>query len=237
MLYQISENVVPNWFGVAVPDGIVDFGKPNIFFHPIPAQAGYKDSDYPTKTGFWPNLFYYMERLGSQVDAAIGGFSAPRNQIVIMPFLTSAATDAGILPGNWFGIITDILSDVRFEVANVGGAPVPISEVVVSSYSVGLVYSDSFRRHAPGLGVYLKQIWDFDGYPKSLSTSLVGTAEFSVTKYDQDAEPQSYHVPLGRWVDYPNPPPNLGDPPAPGHGSTVHHMIRDFLFTHAATLR
>ena len=237
MLFQISDAVVPNWFGVAIPTGTVDFTKPNLFFHPIPAQAGYRDSDYPTKTGYWPKLFYYMERLGSQVDAAVSLYGAPRNQVVIMPFLTSAATDAGILPDSWFGIITDILSDVRFAVAGVGGSPVPISELVVSSYSVGLVYSDSFRRRASGLGPYLKQVWDFDGYPKTLSTALVPPADYAITKYDQGSEPASIHVPLGRWADYPSPPPNPGDPPPPANGSDVHHLIRDFLFLHAATLR
>ena len=237
MLFQISAQVVPNWFGVAIPNGILDFTKPNIFFHPIPAQAGYHDSDYPAKTGNWPKLFYYMERLGSQVDAAISLYGAPRNQIVIMPFLTSAATDTGILPASWFGIITDILSDTRFHIAGVGGNPVPISEVVVSSYSVGLVYSDSFRKHTPGLGAYLKQAWDFDGYPKTLSTALVPPADYVITKYDQASEPSSIHVPIARWAGYPSAPPNPGDPPAPANSDDVHHLIRDFLFLHAATLR
>jgi hypothetical protein len=154
-----------------------------------------------------------------------------------MPFLTSAATDAGILPPNWFGIITDILSDVRFNIAGIGGSPVPISEVVVSSYSVGLVYSDSFRTRAPGLGVYLKQVWDFDGYPKSLSNALVPPADYVITKYDQGSEPSSIHVPMRRWADYPKSPPNAGDPPPPANSSDVHHLVRDFLFLHAATLR
>jgi hypothetical protein len=178
-----------------------------------------------------------MERLGSQVDAAISMYGAPRSQIVIMPFLTSAATDTGVLPANWFGIITDILSDVRFNIAHVGGPPVPISEVAVSSYSVGLVYSDSFRRNAPGLSTYLRQVWDLDGYPKTLSTALVPPADYVITKYDQGSEPASIHVPISRWADYPNTPPNPGDPPPPANGSDVHHLIRDFLFLHASTLR
>jgi hypothetical protein len=51
MLFQLPEAVVPNWFGVAVPNGLVDFTKPNIFFHPIPGQDGYLDKDYSTKSG------------------------------------------------------------------------------------------------------------------------------------------------------------------------------------------
>ena len=52
----MNANVVPNWFGVAVPDGLTDFTRPNIFFHPTPGQAGYNDNDYPTKAGLWPTL-------------------------------------------------------------------------------------------------------------------------------------------------------------------------------------
>ena len=64
MLFQINQPVVPNWFGVAIPNNSVNFDRPNLFFHPIPAQAGYLDGDYQTKTGKWPELYYYMERLG-----------------------------------------------------------------------------------------------------------------------------------------------------------------------------
>lgn len=237
MLFQLDASVVPNWFGVAIPNGILDFTKPNLFFHPIPAQAGYSDADYPSKTGKWPQLFYYMERLGYQVDVAIQYFTAPRNQIVIMPFLTSAATTTGILLADWFGIITDILSDVRYTIAGVGGVPVQISEVVVSSYSVGLVYSDSFRQNASDIKRWLKQIWDLDGYPKSLSNALVSAAGHKVIKYDQGGEPSSYHLPLSRWAAYPNPPPNSGDLFPPTNGNDVRHLIRDFMFLHAATNR
>jgi hypothetical protein len=51
LLFAIEENVVPNWFGVAVPDGVTDFSNANIFFHPTPRQAGYNDADYSTKGG------------------------------------------------------------------------------------------------------------------------------------------------------------------------------------------
>jgi hypothetical protein len=236
MLFQLSVSVVPNWFGVAVPAGITDFTKPNIFFHPIPAQDGYKDSDYPTKSGKWPQLFYYMERLGYQADAAIQFHGAPANQIVIMPFLTSAATDTGILPTTWRGIVTDILTNVQ--AAQGGGASqVVISEVVVSSFSVGYVYSSAFRNTAAGLSPLLTQVWDFDGYPKASSNLLVTTAAYKAIKYDQASEQDSFHVPLSRWVNYPNQPPNPGDPPAPQNGGAVHTAIRDFMFLHAATLR
>ena len=235
-LFAINQNVVPNWFGVGVPHIVTDWSKPNIFFHPIPGQDGYVDADYPTKSGKWPDLFYYMELLGFQLDAAIRRFGAPSNQIVIMPFLTSARTDTGILAANWFGIITDILTDLRRMLGG-GTGTVNISEVVVSSFSVGYVYSENFRSAAPGLKPLLKQVWDFDGYPKSDSFKLVSTADYTAIKYDQGSEPASIHLPLSRWSDYPSPPPNPVDPHQPVNGWDVHGDIRNFMFLDAATKR
>jgi hypothetical protein len=237
MLYQISQQVVPNWFGVAIPDNVADFTAPNIFFHPIPAQDGYVDADYAAKTGKWPDLFYYMELLGYQVDGAIKNFGAPANQIVIMPFLTSAATGTGIFPSSWQGIVTDILTDVRHFMGAGGSGPVNLSEVVVSSFSVGYVYSENFRKNAVGLQPLLNQVWDFDGYPKSDSSQLLTNSSVTAIKYDQGSEPGCIHVPLSRWADYPNPAPDPADPPPPQNGNDVHRDIRNFLFLDAATKR
>jgi len=236
-LYQITQQVVPNWFGVAIPENVTDFSHPNIFFHPSPGQAGYKDSDYPTKSGQWPELFYYMELLGYQLDGAIKNFSAPLNQVVIMPFLTTAATTTGIFPPNWHDILTDILTDVRNSMGVNGSGPVDIAEVVVSSFSVGYVYSENFRAAASGLTSLLKQVWDFDGYPKSDSGKLVTTPNVTAIKYDQGSEAGCFHLPLSRWVGYPNPTPDPADWPAPKTGSDVHRSIRDYMFLDAATRR
>lgn len=237
MLFQLGADVVPNWFGVAVPPGIQDYTKPNIFFHPSPGQAGYKDADYPSKTGKWPQLFFYMERIGYQLDAAIRLFSAPANQIVVMPFLTTAASNTGIFPPNWFGILTDILTDVRSAMGVVGTGPVQISEVVLSSFSVGLVYSNSFRQMGLELKPFLREVWDYDGHPKGFDDSFTGTADFRLRKYDQGNETASIHLPISRWADYPNPPPNPGDRAFPKTGNDVHQLIADHLFLHSATLR
>ncbi len=235
MLFQLNESVVPNWFGVAVPSQVNDFTKPNIFFHPIPAQDGYKDADYPAKSGKWPQLFYYMERLGYQLDAAIKVYGAPASQIVIMPFLTSAATNTGILPVRWLHLVSEILTSVRSAVTG-NSAPVSVSEVVVSSFSVGYVYSNSFRKTAAGLGPLLRQVWDFDGYPKSLSSMLSSTSTVTAVKYDQTTEPHCIHLPLSRWAAYPDPPPDPADPAPPHNSSQVHQRIMDFMYLHAATL-
>ena len=236
MLFQLNEQVVPNWFGVAVPSTVVDFTRPNIFFHPSPGQDGYKDSDYPTKSGKWPQLFYYMERLGYQLDSAITMHGAPADQVVVMPFLTTAATDTGIFPARWLGLVSSILTNVRSMVTGAAGT-VTITEVVVSSFSVGYVYSNSFRQLATGLTPVLRQVWDFDGYPKNLSGTLTSSSGIKAIKYDQANEQSSFHVPLSRWAAYPSTPPNPDDPPLPHNSSAVHQLIMDFMYLHAATLR
>lgn len=132
MLYELQDNkgkavdAVPNWFGVAVPDGVTDFSKPILYFHPTPRQNSYIDTpDYQAKTAAgpesvsqggrdWRELFAYMDRLGNQLAGAILQ-GANRNQIVIMPFMTSdSASAAGIafLKSNWLAIVTDILQDI-----------------------------------------------------------------------------------------------------------------------------
>jgi hypothetical protein len=238
LLFEINAPVVPNWFGVAVPLGVTDFSGVNIFFHPTPAQGGYKDSDYnkdpnySKKAGMWPMLFHYMERLGYQLDAARQDGANP-NQIVIMPFLTEAALDTGIFAPNWASIVTDILTKTRTAMGG-SGPPIALSKVVVSSFSAGLIYSNSFRTAASGLNPFLSRVWDFDGYPKSLSNPLSGS---SFLKYDLANENSSLHIPPGRWINYVTNLPAKTTPPYPDQSDPMlyHHLVRDFLFLHAAT--
>ena len=236
MLFQINQPVVPNWFGVAIPNNSVNFDRPNLFFHPIPAQAGYLDGDYQTKTGKWPELYYYMERLGYQVDAAINVYGGPPDQIVIMPFLTSTATTSWILPANWYGIVTDILTQAK--AAGGGSGAVTIGELVISSFSAGLFYLNSFRAAAPGLKSLMKEIWVFDGYPQASAAQLVTTPDYKVRKYDQGVDPTAIAAATPRWSNFPNPAPNKNDPtpwdPNAQNYDDTHHMIRDFLLLHAA---
>ncbi len=225
MLFQLDANVVPSWFGVAVPHGIQDFTKPHIFFHPTPGQAGYNDADYPS-SGMWPELFYYMERLGFQLDAAA------RSQIIIMPFLTEAAKDTGIFPANWQDIVTDILTQVRAAMGADDGSQLGISNIVVSSFSAGMIYSYNFRQKAVNLSSFLSEVWDFDGSFSTynwLSSLLRNPAPYGVIQYDQSFanDQRSFHVPLPRWTDYVDrPTTNL----------QVHGLIRDFMFRHGASI-
>jgi hypothetical protein len=224
MLFELNTSDCPNWLGVAIPAGIQDFTRANIFFHPMPAQAGYNDSDYASKSGKWPELFYYIERLGYQMDGAA------RSQIIIMPFLKNSATNTGIFLANWFDIVTDILTAVRSAMGADDGSLLQLSQVVVSSFSIGIVYSSNFRTGAPNLGNYMAEVWDFDGlYSTSpgLSNALVSTAGHQAIKYDQGGGTGSFHVPLPRWSDFVAPPTNTDQ---------VHSMMRDYMFLHAASI-
>ena len=106
--------VAPNWFGVAVPDGITDYRNVIIYFHPYPGQkgAGYLPGDYQDKSGDgvtgtnWKELYAYVERLGKQLAA-----SGNNNQILIFPFMENY-DDVGIFPQYWYCIVMDILDDI-----------------------------------------------------------------------------------------------------------------------------
>jgi hypothetical protein len=230
LLYALADQsapgkpLVPNWFGVAIPDGLTDFSNVTVFFHPIPGQAGYKDADYPTKTGLWPNLFYYMELLGYQLAGS------GRAQVVVMPFLTNGATNTGVLPADWQDILTEVLRQARTKVGADDGSPLTVANVAIASFSVGIVYMMYFRDHAAGLSASLREIWDFDGIVSSagsLSSGLASTPTVRAIKYDElsSASGASYHLPTPRWPDRPAGPPN-----------DVHHLIIDYMFLHAASV-
>ena len=131
----------PNWFGVAVPNGITDFSNVVIYFHPTPGQAGYMDPDYASKTNgcpdcsppiapnsrrtYWKELLGYVDRLGSQLAGAVKHSGATSNQIVIVPLMRNANVDggqsaaAGILPRQWYYIVSDILKDLPTRLASI----------------------------------------------------------------------------------------------------------------------
>jgi hypothetical protein len=130
ILYELRDqneqpaSLEPNWFGVAVPDGLNDYSKPIFYFHPTPGQNNYIDvPDYHAKKAAgpksgsgrdWRELFAYVDRLGNQLAGAIKQGASP-NQIVIVPFMTSrSASAAGIafLKANWLTILTNILRDI-----------------------------------------------------------------------------------------------------------------------------
>jgi hypothetical protein len=265
MLFELNADVAPNWFGVAVPDGITDFTRPTIFFHPTPGPAGYVDGPGNTETTYfgkskpadqrtpaetkWHELYAYIDRLGQQLAAAVLAGATP-NQVVILPFMTTKRMGtAGIFPANWLPIVTDILIGVRAAVTGVV-APLTVSEVVLAGYSAGFGTMLALRNSAaaaPTLNPRLKQILDFDGFPKSSSTPVVTTASVKVWKYVEVSAgtPDTIVVPHARWTNFPQPPPDE-EPELPLEKDSVgtildnlwvHHLIRDTMFLDAALRR
>ena len=253
MLFELDANVMPNWFGVAVPDGITDFTRPTIYFHPIPKPPRYNEATYFSKAtetadvdAGWRGLFEYVERLGNQLAGAVKHFGASPNQVVILPFMPASKMDtAGILPANWLEIVTDILIQVRAAMTGVM-APLTVSELVLAGYSYGFKCMMEFRTRANQavLNPLLKQIWDFDGFPKTTSIPVVSTAAVKVIKYAEVPQPGAIVLGPPRWSDFPKPAPavpTLPDEepelPAPSDTLYVHHLIRDFMFLDAAVKR
>jgi hypothetical protein len=266
MLFELNADVAPNWFGVAVPDGIADFTRPTIFFHPTPGPAGYVDGPTPGSeaTYFgkskpkalrtpaeskWHELYAYIDRLGQQLAAAVLAGATP-DQVVILPFMTTKRMPtAGILPANWLPIVTDIMIGVRAAVTGVV-APLTISEVVLAGYSAGWGTMMALRTSssaAPTLNPRLKQILDMDGFPKSSSNPVVTTPSVKVWKYVEVSAgtPDTIIVPRPRWDNYPQPAPDE-EPELPTEKNSdgtiadtlfVHHLIRDSMFLDAALKR
>jgi hypothetical protein len=261
LLYQIDQDVIPNWFGVAVADGVTDFTQPTIYFHPNPVPAGYSEGaahefyygkgnpDAPglsaadsDKRRKWWQLFEYVDRLAAQLAGAVQ-FGATPDQILILPFMTgSTLNTCGILPKNWLPIVTDILGDVRQRIAGIGG-PLTVTNVVVAGFSYGHSVGKAFRtlaeQEAPGvLRGLMKQVWAFDGSPTQ--TDLVSVpGRFKAIKYDQTGTSNTsvtdVHVALARWNQYPSPVPD--EEPSLPAGTDGHHLIRDFMYLDAAMKR
>jgi len=252
MLYELEAPVVPNWIGVAVPDGITDFSRPILYFHPSPAGAGYvdgvnnvvyfgKSKDDAVRTideTRWRHLFAYVERLGGQLAGAVH-FNGSPDQVVVFPFMASSALGTtGILPDHWKPTLSDILADVRATITGVA-QPLSITDLVVAGYSYGCEVADRFRSRAPAptLSPLLKQVWDFDGFPVPTSTAIrTVPGRYKAVKYSEGARPESTALPLGRWIN--GLPPTLpGELPALPPRNDVHHLIRDFMFLHACWSR
>jgi hypothetical protein len=248
LLFEIQANVVPNWFGVAVPAGLRVFDKVNIFFHPTPGQvrrrAAPTDDTYQAKatTQGWLDIFRYVYILGFQLAAAGGQLVAEAgcSQVLIVPFLTDGVKDTlGIFAQDWADIVSSILGLLN-NIYNTGNLPPVVpAGLVVSSFSAGIKYSDTFRKRAnlPASGPF--EIWDFDGASTTygaLSQAVVPGQGRKVFRYDQNPVPRGatatteaasgrYHVPGPRWANSNLPHATYDD---------IHSAIPERMFYHAA---
>lgn len=255
----VTSNIVPNWFGVAIP-------TPNtfdlsgdvfviIYFHPTPHQAHYEDADYAAKTSGgpgrtdWKQLYAHADRFGGQMVGAIQA-GAPANRITIFPFLKE--TQYTLSTSEWFNVIHDILKDINDNL--VSGICTRPKKIIVATLSNGGVYLNRFLTEAAGLPDDSKiiEVWDFDS-KFSQGPLLVDPHGKRLRAYWQGAvlantPTKTYiHLPTASpnsWQNFPTPPP-AEIPPLPPNapnsvsgpdttpGTKAHHCIRDTMFLDA----
>lgn len=253
----ITASVVPNWFGVAIPNPDAFDISGDVFvviyFHPTPGQAGYRDQDYPGKTGTqggtdWKQLYGYVDRLGAQMAGAIQS-AAPANRLAIVPFLTQAQYT--LSTGEWFNVIHDILQDINTNIVN--GICTRPKKVIVATLSNGSVYLNRFLTEAAVLpsNNNIIEAWDFDS-EISQPQIVVNPHGKRLRAYWQGQVPANtatktyVHLPVPDWQNFPTSAAILQEvPPLPPLASNsnsapdasavvkVHHCIRDTMFLDA----
>jgi hypothetical protein len=267
MLYELHDkaapnntaNIVPNWFGVAIPNpDTFDLSSDVyvvLYFHPTPGQANYRDQDYPAKTGTqggtdWKQLYAYVDRLGGQMTGAIQ-YGAPANRLVIFPFLTEVQYT---LPtSEWLNVIHDILQDINAN--QIPGICTRPKKIVVATLSNGSVYLNKFLTEVSGHqnNNDIIEVWDFDS---KFATTQVNPHGKHLRAYWQAPKDASIpnnadfvQLPASSWIKFPKPPllpdetpplpPNPSNSNTPnndviGGGHYHHHLIRDTMFLDAA---
>jgi hypothetical protein len=161
-LFEMRKDGGIYWVGVAVPDGVSDFTKVHVFFHPTVVNGGQvhaADGDYQTFTGGWSrSLQRYVAMQGGQLAGA-------RLMPLIVPFMTMAAT-TGKGPSYMFATrpvetLNAIMSAVS-QAATGKPDPVATAAVAVSSFSSGIGAMELFIS-AFGASGLIVETTDFDG--------------------------------------------------------------------------
>jgi hypothetical protein len=206
--FELDEDVVPNWFGVLVPNGVTNFENIHLFFHPTPSNRHIDDKDYktPGKGRFREILHYLTDDMAIQFCAAQSG------QVLIMPLMTQgAAATSGILPQRWESIFGQILGQLASSDMSPSASPKTISSVVVSSFSNGITYSAAFRSRA-SLGSKLRGVIDFDGIISTYKDKSIALPHTALRFWQSAVGSQNvaalsvsnlFPLPLPRWQEPP----------------------------------
>jgi hypothetical protein len=161
-LFQIRKDGQVYWVGAAVPDGISDFSKVQVFFHPTVKNGKLvhaREGDYPTFTGGWSgSIQRYVEMQGGQLAGA-------RQTPLLVPFMTMASL-SGSAPAYMFATrsmetLSAILSAVRVAATGQSGSVAP-AQIAVSSFSSGIGAMKLFIKTFGPSGLIVETT-DFDG--------------------------------------------------------------------------
>jgi hypothetical protein len=233
-LYEVVDGKAgPRYFGVAFRYGITDISTVNVFLHPVPQRAGMVDGEYIGLRGNWSNLYRYVQYFGVQLGAG------KSNMVLVMPMLSNATyTSLGIMNEKWKDILNGILVEVQ-KVAwpdkageTMDRNQTALTQVILSPFSRGRSIL-SRARSLPGMGDYLKEIWDFDGNYQG-GPPPPGPVEGGQTLlYDQlwsGAGRNAFHVPLSRWIRFSFFTKDSRD------SEGIHGEIPQRLFYHATTV-
>lgn len=207
---------VPLRILAVVPDGLEEFVRALIFFHPLPTKrAGCEDAQYQAQAGGWRNIYRYCHQQGKQLAAS------ERKIIMVLPiFSLATTTTCGKFPEDWKRLIEEIMEHIRNSrfsgLAKESGPK--IKDVITASYSAGVKYMRTFLTKSSDLNTYLREVWDYDGRFSSehlQSEALRAFRAANVRIYDQrpvkltDIKRESdlqngVHIPDWRWRDLPN---------------------------------
>ena len=228
--FQMTDDVVPKWYGVLVPAGTTSFNRIHLFFHPTPNQAGYNPATY-FSLGNWSNILRYLwNPMGAAFCAAATG------RVLIMPLMTdSVAMTCGILAGRWEELFSQMLSMVQADEGAALGARVQITSVVVSSFSSGIIFSHHFRQLG-GLGSRLSGVIDFDGTystNKAYSAAITAPAGRIVRAYQMPVSANMI-TPLAAQNLFPLPKQRMKPPFDKKTPNEIHGGIPQFMMYIAA---
>jgi hypothetical protein len=135
------------------------------------------------------------------------------------------ADDVGILKDAWLEVVTTLLQTAAKGAPN-ATQDEDLTDLVISSFSFGIRYSNTAREHPKGRMQHVKdhlaEVWDFDGIwsttERHFSAVLTTNKDFKVIKYGQIPSPGYTSIAANRWKSWP------GGPPSDIHGIAVSNF-------------
>jgi hypothetical protein len=217
----------PARFVVVYPEAVSDMQTVNYLFHGNPGFAGYNDATYFNDPKWYADYADYHRRLGPQLTAS------GKNWLMIVPLLRGQDLgNTGNLASEWFNIAT-ACKDLILNHHGVSDGSGTFTNLVLSGFSAGVKYLDSFMHKGEGYSEFLQNIHIFDGTYSSyrdLVTPLrrsfgpgaivYDQVETSGRTFEKDVQNGLFHIGQSRWAGTPS-------------GDSIHQWAIRHLYTHA----